>query len=308
MGLIGDALGAFGISNSGIMAGALKMVGVPEKAAEAAAFAYELSRGMTKDGFDLDKVNKGALARHALRAFGNNSPMAALGVTAALNIMPKGFLSGGGGGGGGIGSLLGGLAGPALAATAMGGLMNMQGGIGALLGGLLGGGTGGSVLGGGLGAVGLSTSDVAGGAMKFAFGNNTAQVRQQTGLTRANYGPGSMLANLPRPAMFEDIVAAFMIDVVKDKQEKIEERLRKLEDTDNSSNSGGSATGQAAGAVGGARGNEGSTNGNSDSRNIEFEIIKNEIQKLTQMQQAMSNVLNTMNDQAMNSIRHIKAG
>jgi len=295
MGLIGDALGAFGISKSGIMAGALKMVGVPEKAAEAAAFAYELSRGMSKDGFDLDKVNKGALARHALRAFGVTNPMAALGATAALNIMPKGFLSGGGGAGGGGGFNIASLAGPALAATAMGGLMNMQGGIGSLLSGLLGAG-------------GLGVADVAGGGMKLAFGNNTAQVRQQTGLTRANYGPGSMLAGLPRPAMFEDIVAAFMIDVVKDKQEKIEERLRKLEDTDNSSNSGGSATGQAAGAAGGARGNEASTNGNSDSRNIEFEIIKNEIQKLTQMQQAMSNVLNTMNDQAMNSIRHIKAG
>jgi hypothetical protein len=116
-----------------------------------------------------------------------------------------------------------------------------------------------------------------------------------------------MLASLPKPAMFEDIVMAFMIDVVKDKQEKVESELKDLESQDNSSNSGGNATGQAVGAVAPGA-SQGAQDGNSDSRNIRFEIIKNEIQKLSQMQQAMSNVLDTMNDQAMNSIRHIKGG
>ncbi len=291
MGFLGDALGAFGISKTGILSGALKMVGVPDKAAEMIGLAAELSRGMTKDGFDLSKVNKGALARHALKAFGVNSPVATLGLTAALNVLPKGFLSGGAGGGLNLASL----AGPALGLTAMGGLANMQGGIGNLLTGILGG------------ATGMQLNDVAGTGMRLAFGNNTAKVRQMTGMTRSNQGPGSMLASLPKPAMFEDIVAAFMIDVIKDKQEKVEERLKELEAKDNQSNSGGNVAGQATGAV--APGVNGATqDGNSDSRNIEFEIIKNEIQKLSQMQQAMSNVLNTMNDQAMNAIRHIKAG
>jgi hypothetical protein len=54
-------------------------------------------------------------------------------------------------------------------------------------------------------------------------------------------------------------------------------------------------------------GTQAAQDGNSDSRNIQFEIIKNEIQKLSQMQQAMSNVLNTMHEQAMSAIRQIKA-
>jgi len=45
-----------------------------------------------------------------------------------------------------------------------------------------------------------------------------------------------------------------------------------------------------------------------ESRNIEFEKIKFDMQKLSQMQQAMSNVLNTMDELAKSAIRHIKAG
>jgi hypothetical protein len=47
--------------------------------------------------------------------------------------------------------------------------------------------------------------------------------------------------------------------------------------------------------------------GSQESRNIEFEKIKFEMQKLSQMQQAMSNVLNTMDELAKSAIRHIKA-
>jgi hypothetical protein len=288
MSFLSNVAGAFGFSTTGILSGALKMVGVPDRAAEAAGLAAELARGVGKDGFDFGNVNKGALARHALQAFGVTSPLAALAGATALGALPHGFSGGGGGGGS-----LAGLAGPVLGTSVMSGLVGQQGGITSLIGGIA-------------GSAGMTTADVAGTGMKMAFGDHAAQVRQQTGLTRANYGPGSMLASLPRPAMFEDIVAAFMIDVVKDKQEKIEEDLRHLEDTDNSANSGGSVTGQAAGAVAPGA-SDASANGNSDSRNIQFEIIKNEMQKLSQMQQAMSNVLDTMNDQAMSSIRQIKA-
>jgi hypothetical protein len=301
MGLIGDVAGAFGISKSGILTGALKLVGVPDKMAELAGAALDISSGMTKDGFDLSKVNKGALARHALRAFGIDSPLAALGGAAALSMLPKGFLSSAGGAAGG-GLNLASLAGPALGMTALGALAGQQAGIGSLLAGIAGVG---GLSAGMIGSGGLN--DIAGTAFGLLTGNKDSQIRQMTGMTRSNLGPGSMLASLPKPAMFEDIVMAFMIDVVKDKQKKVEDRLKNLEAEDNASNSGGNVAGQAVGAVApGAT--QAAQDGNSDSRNIEFEIIKNEIQKLSQMQQAMSNVLDTMNDQAMNSIRHIKSG
>ena len=44
-----------------------------------------------------------------------------------------------------------------------------------------------------------------------------------------------------------------------------------------------------------------------DSRNIQFEMLKNEIQKMSQAMQAMSNTLNAMHEQAMTAIRNAKA-
>lgn len=292
MGLLGNIAGAFGISKTGILAGALKMIGVPDKAAHAIGLAAELSRGFTKDGFDLDKVNKGALARHALRAFGVNSPVAALGLTAALSVIPKGF--GGALGAGGIGGILAGLGGAALGGTALAGLAGSQLGLGSLLMGV------------------LKPGEMAGTAFGFLAGDNKANVRSALGMQRAQGGPGSMFAALPKPAFFEDIIAALMVDFVKDKQDEVEGKLKDLQKR---SEKGKSAENQAGGGVmglvrkvipGAGRANDAATDGNSDSRNIEFEMIKNEVQKLTQMQQAMSNVLNTMHEQAMNSIRQIK--
>jgi hypothetical protein len=269
------------------------MVGVPDKAAHAIGLAAELARGFSKDGFDLDKVNKGAVARHALRAFGVNSPLATLGVTAALNVIPKGFVSG-------MLPAAGALGAGALGATALGGLARSQTGMLGMLGGLVSGLTGGSLNG------------MAGFGMNLLAGGNSANLRTMTGTQRVNGGPGSAFAALPRPAFFEDIVAALMIDHVRDKQEKIEAELKDLQ---RRSEEGGSAKNQAGGfmtSVGRAFGlggaDDASKTGNSDSRNIKFEMIKNEIQKLSQMQQAMSNVLNTMNELAMSAIRHIKAG
>jgi hypothetical protein len=88
---------------------------------------------------------------------------------------------------------------------------------------------------------------------------------------------------------FEDRVFALMCKVVKDMQKQIEDRLKKLEDKAKSAEGKKDDKGQ-------------------ESRNIEFEKIKFDMQKLSQMQQAMSNVLNTMDELAKSAIRHIKAG
>lgn len=88
---------------------------------------------------------------------------------------------------------------------------------------------------------------------------------------------------------FEDRVFALMCKVVKDMQKQVEERLNKLSDK--------------AKAAEGKKDDKG-----QESRNIEFEKIKFDMQKLSQMQQAMSNVLNTMDELAKSAIRHIKAG
>lgn len=295
MGLVGDIAGAFGISKTGILAGALKMVGVPDKAAHAIGLAAELARGFSKDGFDFDKVNKGALARHALKAFGINSPLATLGLTAAMKIVPKGWFGAVGAlGAGALGTGALALGGTALAGTALAGLAKSQLGIGSLIAGI------------------ASPGALAGGAFRFLAGDDAGKMRGALGMQRAQGGPGSMFAALPKPAFFEDIVAALMVDFVRDKQEEVEGKLKNLqqrsEDAKSAKNqAGGAVTGLARFIPGVGRANDAATSGNSDSRNIEFEMIKNEVQKLTQMQQAMSNVLNTMHEQAMGAIRHIKA-
>ena len=45
----------------------------------------------------------------------------------------------------------------------------------------------------------------------------------------------------------------------------------------------------------------------ANSRNMQFELIKNEIQKMTQLQNAVSNTLAAMHEQAMTAIRNAKA-
>ena len=54
------------------------------------------------------------------------------------------------------------------------------------------------------------------------------------------------------------------------------------------------------------KGGGGEAGGGQESRNIEFEKIKFDMQKLSQMQQALSNILNTMDELAKSAIRHIK--
>jgi hypothetical protein len=48
-------------------------------------------------------------------------------------------------------------------------------------------------------------------------------------------------------------------------------------------------------------------NMDSDSRQLQFELLKQDMQKITQMTQALTNVLKTMHDQAMTAARNIRA-
>jgi hypothetical protein len=99
---------------------------------------------------------------------------------------------------------------------------------------------------------------------------------------------------------FEDRIFAIMCKVVEDMQKKIEERLTKLQKDAEAAEAEAKSGGGGGGGGGGGEGQE--------SRNIEFEKIKFDMQKLSQMQQAMSNVLNTMDELAKSAIRNIKGG
>jgi hypothetical protein len=182
----------------------------------------------------------------------------------------------------------------------------------------------GTLTGSGLGlaaALGFGAVALGGGRLGFdqVMGFQSSTLRQFTGQTRTNQGIGSdsLVAKLQPPVMFEDLVAAFMVDFVKDKQKEIEGKLDRLRKTAaNAEGSGveGSTRGFMDGFgrnlplvgrfIGGAKDNEKS--GTSESRNIEFEMLKNEMQKLSQMQQALSGVLNSMHDTAKNAIAAIR--
>jgi hypothetical protein len=132
---------------------------------------------------------------------------------------------------------------------------------------------------------------------------------------------------------FEDRVFAIMQTIVKDKQNDVEKRLKDLqkESADaekKAKGKGGGIFGKIFGfaskavrfipgvgsAIGGAMDAVGSATGlgkpkadtKGESRNLKFEEIKNEMQKLSQMQQALSNILNSLDETAKNAIRSIK--
>ncbi len=174
---------------------------------------------------------------------------------------------------------------------------------------------------------------------------------------------GSYVSKLPKNATFEDLVAAFMKDVMKEQQKEVKDKMAELDklkaDHEASKNKGSSIVnnvkstvgkiaqtalplvGKMAGALlgpfgaiaggilGSVAGNaiaSSTSNGSSsssagsltdkqkeantdyqDSRQMMMEELKNMMQKLQQMQQALSNVLNSMHQGAMNSIRNIRA-
>ena len=191
------------------------------------------------------------------------------------------------------------LAGNMMAMTALGGLAAMQGQAAGLIQGLTGG----------------------------ASGNASGASHGLQGK------PGSAVSKLGPGATFEDLVAAFMFDVVKDQQEEIKKKMSELKSSINSKKKGrggiggflkkavgiaapilgstmgplGSIAGRAIGgmASGGSQAQGGQSA--SDSRQLKMEELKNLMQKLQQMQQALSNVLNSMHQGAMNSIRNIRA-
>lgn len=148
----------------------------------------------------------------------------------------------------------------------------------------------------------------------------------------------SEVAKLGPGATFEDLVAAFMIDTVKDMQKEIEDKMKELKKSNESRGGGrggygsmlgglgkmaggaiggifggpigagiGSQLGGMAGGMLGGQGAGGAQGGDRDMRQIKFEELKNLMNKLQQMIQSMSNVLNTMHQGAMNSIRNIRA-
>ncbi|MBL92880.1 MAG: hypothetical protein CMH56_13835 [Myxococcales bacterium] len=206
------------------------------------------------------------------------------------------------------------LAGNMMAMTALGGLAMMQAHAAGLMQGLAAGGASGS-------------SNASGNA---SSGGSSQGLQGK---------PGSAVSKLGPHATFEDLVAAFMFDVVKEQQEEIKKKMAELNPKAKSGGAkkgrggfggflkklapmagkalgtafGGPVGGMIGGAVGnavGGSGKSGSAQGGqsaSDSRQLKMEELKNLMQKLQQMQQALSNVLNSMHQGAMNSIRNIRA-
>jgi hypothetical protein len=91
--------------------------------------------------------------------------------------------------------------------------------------------------------------------------------------------------------MFEDMLAQFLFDVIKEMQEELKKKMAQYKAMSKSGKGGG------GGGAGGA---------DSDSRQLLFEEIKNLMQKMQQMIQSLSNILNTLHNGAMNAIRNIR--
>lgn len=297
MNIVNNVAGAAGFSFGNLTSKALKFVGLPEGIASAVGLVMDVKNGNI--GSALFKTGPALLEGLSGGSAGQSNSVDRPS-TSGLGSVAKvaGFAALGAGGA----SLLGAGASALGAGTALGGLSGMMKGVLGIAGGL------------GLAAVG-------GGAGKMLFdvagmGGVGGGVETKTllGASRTQGGSDSMLRALPTPAMFEDIVAAFLVDFVKDKQNEIEKKLETLRQS--SQNAGDTAGDKAGGFVsgvtntltGGATGKatDATNSSTGESRNIEFEMLKNEMQKLSQMQQAMSGVLNSMNEMSMNAIKNIR--
>ena len=293
MNIMNNVLGAMGLSQGNMIRNAMKFVGLPEGVASAVGLVMDVKNGnlasaLFKTGPALLQALTGGKAGQANSVerpssfFGTIAKVAGFAVAGVLGA-----------------KLLGGVLGTG---TALGGLSGMTKGILGIAGGL------------GLAAVGGTA-----GKMLFnlaGFGGPGGAIEEKTflGASRTQGGPGSALAALPKPAMFEDIVAAFMVDFVKDKQNEIEKKLDGLRQ--NAQNAGKTGGDKAGGFVSGivntltggltGKADNAKSSESGESRNIEFEMLKNEMQKLSQMQQAMSGVLNAMNETAMKAISAIR--
>ncbi len=307
MGLINNALGLAGFSWGNIASKIAKPF-LGEVGAEMLGIAIDLKRGniggVIHNSMDLMEALNGKKAGCA-SAHSCERPsgiFGALGGIAKTGFTIAAVLGGG--------ALLGGL----LKGTALGGLAKMMlGALGIMTALKMGAG----VLGGGAAALGLG-----GGALKTAMavlgpgGAFQAEniMREKFGATYTAGGPGAQVNRLPANATFEDLVAAFMFDVVKDMQKEAKakmDEIRQSIDKGDGKTVGAEVKGNVQGAAntvtGGAAGNAANAGKGEDSRNLMFEELKNTMQKLAQMQQALSSVINTMHEQAMSAIRHIKA-
>ena len=172
-------------------------------------------------------------------------------------------------------------------------------------------------------------------AMQGAAAQMIQQLTGQNGQGTMSSGQGkagSAVSKLGPGAAFEDLVAAFMIDTVKDMQDEAKKKMDEIKSSMDSNKAGAGSTmpgmqgamagfagasqgmaqgggalagAQGAGTLQGAAGADGKKG--ADSRNLMFEELKNIMQKVSQMQQALSNVLNTMHQGAMNAVRNIRA-
>jgi hypothetical protein len=209
-------------------------------------------------------------------------------------------------------SAFNGLHGNIMANTALGGLAAMQGAAAQLMAQI----TGGASAGGGMNAM------MAGAGGQYGVGGQGGQ--HSSSMSKGSGAAGSAVARLGPGAAFEDLVAAFMIDTVKDMQDLAKKKMDEIRNSMDSNKAGaggaknalpggqgqfaaqsaalaaGGGAAGAAGAAGGAQGAAAGQGANSadskgaDSRNLMFEELKNIMQKVSQMQQALSNVLNTM--------------
>jgi len=126
-----------------------------------------------------------------------------------------------------------------------------------------------------------------------AAGSSDASERKSSA---GNSGSGAPALGGKGGMMFEDMVAQFLFDVIKEMQAELKKKMAQYKTMSKSKGGGG---GGGKGAAGGAGGGE-------DSRQLMFEEIKNMMQKMQQMIQSLSNILNTMHQGAMNSIRNIR--
>jgi len=297
MNILNNIAGAAGFSFGNLTSKALKFVGLPEGIASAVGLVMDVKNGnigsaLFKTGPALLQALTGGSAGQSNSVERPSSTI--LGTVAKV----AGFAALGVGGA----SLLGAGASALGAGTALGGLSGMLKGILGIAGGL------------GLAAVGGSAGKMLFDVVGMGGVGGGIETKTALGMSRTQGGADSMLRRLPTPAMFEDIVAAFLVDFVKDKQNEIEEKLETLRQS--AQNAGDTAGDKVSGAVkgtastvtGGLAGKaiDAKNSSTGESRNIEFEMLKNEMQKLSQMQQAMSGVLNSMNEMSMNAIKNIR--
>jgi hypothetical protein len=125
---------------------------------------------------------------------------------------------------------------------------------------------------------------------------------------------GSYVSKLPKNATFEDLVAAFMKDVMKEQQKEVKDKMAELNklksdhDAGKKNSSSASSSSKSSSKSGKLTDKQKEANADyQDSRQMMMEELKNMMQKLQQMQQAPSNVLNSMHQGAMNSVRNIRA-